>query len=244
MKKTIILALSSVFLLLAGALSARAQAPDELQAFQDAAGGQSILFRGKQAARYNFPANGNPYWEKADFQRGDILFEGNLYRNVLLNIDALAQRALVHVESGPFAVALPPALTQTLTINGRRFEGIGPGEGLPEGFYEVLGQGPERVYKNVTKVLNSTVGDHNGDTIGYYDNNYRSDVMRHFAIQRNYYFRDREGYFSRIRNRRALIRKFPERQKEIRRAVRDILASSPDSDFDSVYEVILYTASR
>lgn len=242
--KKVYLIIVGLSALLAGSVSVRAQVPDELQSYQSAAGERSILFRGKQAARYNFPANGNPYWSKSAFERGDISFEGNIYRDVLLNIDALAQRALVQIGSTPFAVALPPALTPSLTIGGRNFEGFGPDEALPEGFYEVLGQGPERVYKHVIKVLNSSVGNHNGDTIGYVDPNYRSEVMRHFAIHRSYYFRDREGNFSRIRNRRALIRKFPaDRQKEIRRAVRDIQPGQ-ENDFDSVCETILYTASR
>ena len=244
MKKTL-LTLSSVFALLVICLPGRAQeASPELQAFQDAAGERAILFRGKQAARYSFPANGNPYWSKAAYEPGDVTFEGNLYRNVQLNIDAVEQCALVQIASSPFAVALAPALTPSLTMGGRRFEGFGPGEALPEGFYEIIGQGPEKVYKHVDKVLNSNVGNHNGETIGYVDENYRADVMRHFAIHRTYYFRDKDGNFSRIKNRRALIRKFPDRQKEIRRAVRDALSNSSYRDFDSVAEVILYTASR
>ena len=230
--------------LLAGGPPARAQAPDELQTFQGAAAERSILYRGKQAARYNFPANGNPYWERPEYRLGDVTFEGNLYRDVLLNIDALNQHALVQIVDGPFAVALPPSLTPSLTMGGRRFEGFGPDEALPEGFYEVLGQGPERVYKHVSKVLNSTIGNHNGDTIGYVDPNYRSDIMRHFAIRRTYYFRDREGNFSRIKNRRALIRKFPDRQRELRRAVQEATSGSRDLDFDSICEVILYAAAR
>lgn len=243
MKKVYLIIVGLSFLL-AGGPPVRAQAQDELQSFQGAAAERSILYRGKQAARYNFPANGNPYWEKAAFERGDVTFEGNLYRDVQLNIDALSQHAIVQIAGGPFAVALAPALTPSLTMGERRFEGFGPDGALPEGFYEILGQGPEHVYKHVFKVLNSTIGNHNGDTIGYVDENYRSDIMRHFAIHRVYYFRDREGNFSRIKSRRALIRKFPDRQREIRQAVREATANSRNRDFDSVCEVILYTASR
>lgn len=229
--------------LLAGSPPVRAQVPDELQTYQDAAAERAILYRGKQASHYNFLANGNPYWASAAFETGDVTFEGNLYRDVQLNIDALAQRALVQIASSPFAIALPPTLTPTLTIGGRRFVGFGPDEALPEGFYQILGQGPEHVYKRVDKVLNSAVGNHNGEDIGYLDEDYRSEIIRYFAIRKTYYFRDREGNFSRIKNRRALIRKFPDRQKEIRQAIRETM-SYFSKDFDSFCEVVLNTVSR
>ena len=239
--KKVYLIIVGLSVLFAGGPPVRAQATDELQIFQGAAAERSILFRGKQAARYNFTANGNPYWDKAAFERGDVQFEGNLYRDVQLNIDALAQRALVQISGGPFAVALAPALTSFLTMDGRHFEGFGPDEALPEGFYEILGQGPERVYKHVIKTLDSSIGNHNGDTIGYVDAHYRPEVLRHFTIHRTYYLRDGEGNFFRIRNRRALIRKFPDRQREIRQALRSLPAGS---DFDTVCETILATVSR
>ena len=59
----------------------------------------------------------------------------------------------------------------------------------------------------------------NGDPIGYVDPGYRSDVHDYYAIDRTYYFKDMEGRFSRIRNKRDLVRKFPERRSEIRKAV-------------------------
>ncbi len=243
MKKAVIIAISSVFALLAGIQPARAQVPPELEIYQQKAGDRSILYRGKQGARYNVLANGHPYWSTTDFQSGDVLFEGNLYPNVSLNIDALAQRVLVQLANGPFAVALTPDLTPSFTMGGSRFVGIGPGGSLPEGFYEVFGEGPEQVYKQVTKMMNSNTQNVNGDTIGYYDENYRNDVTRHFAIHKSYYFRDAEGNFTRFKSRGALIRKFPERKKQIRQAVNAFRQHS-DLDFDGFCKLVLNTVSQ
>ena len=236
-----ILFFTATFLLFSGTL----QAQDELDIFQEAAGDVSVLFRGKQATRYTFSYNGNPYWERPDFQSGDIVFEGNLYRNLPLNVDAREQRVLVRKFSGVTAVSLTPVQTPSFTIGDRRFVGIGPGEALAEGFYEVFGTGEKKVYKRVDKVLSEAVADMNGSAIGYIDPNYRSDVYRYFAIKTTYYFRDAEGEFSRIRNRGSLLRKFPsESRKVIRRAVKAAGIGSSKNQFDDFCKAVLNAAAR
>ena len=235
--------ISGVLALLACLQPARAQVQDELQAFQQSAGDRSILYRGKQGTRYTFLANGHPYWSQPAFERGDICFEGNFYRNVPINIDAVAQRTLVQLEDSPFAVALIPEHTPSFTMGQRSFVGIGPDGALPEGFYEVFGDGPVHVYKHVEKQLNSNTQNVNGDIIGYYDPDYRSDVTRHFAIHKYYYFRDAEGNFSRFKGRAALIRKFPDRKK-IRQGVSAIRGNQPEFSFDDFCKAVLYTAAQ
>ena len=231
-----------IIALLCCVLPAQAQVKDEIQRYQQAAGDRSILFRGEQATVYAFPANGNPYWDNDEFWPGDIVFEGNLYRDVLINVDARAQRALVRLSSGPFSVALAPGLVSSFNMGWRHFEGFGPGEALPEGFYEVFGEGPEKVYKHVTKSLAFNLNHANGDLIGYDDPNYRSNVYRYFAISRPYYFRDAEGRFSRIKGRNALLRKFPERRKELRRALDE--AQLGPKEFDASCVLVLKLTAR
>lgn len=243
MKKTNYLLLGCISFLLAGTPPARAQAPDELQAFQQAAGDRSALFRGRQAVRYTFQVNGNPYWYFPDFERGDILCEGNFYRDVPINIDAREQRALVQLSSGVFAVALSPAQAPSFTMGKRRFIGAGPGEALPEGFYEVFGNGPEHVYKHVVKYLNSSVANMNGDPIGYYDPDYKSHILRYFALRATYYFQDADGNISRFKGRGALLRKFPGRRKEIRQALQAAGMDRSSIPFDSYCEAVLNSAS-
>lgn len=244
MKKSlpILLCLAAFFL---SVRPLNAQVPDELEIFQQASGDHSVLFRGKQATRISFPANGNPYWEQPDFMSGDIVFEDNLYRDVLLNIDAREQRALVKKALGVAAVALPPSLTPSLTIGDRHFVGIGPGEELAEGFYEVFGSGPEHVYKRVDKILTESVNDVNGREIGYYDEHYRSDVYRYFSLKTTYYFRDAEGDFSRIKSRGSLLRKFPSaKRKDIRKAVKAAGIGSSKANFDAYCKAVLNAAAQ
>ena len=224
------LLLSGSLLVLLLGLPARAQTPAEVQSFQQEAGDRSILFRGKQATFYRFDANGTPYWDNTGFKRGDIVFEGNTYYEVLIDIDAYFQRALVHLESGPFAVSLTPDRTPSIVMAGRRFAGFGPGEALPEGFYEILGDGREQVYKRIDKYVQSSLNNVNGSPIGYEDPNYRDDVFRYFAQECTYYFRDAEGRFTRIKSRGALLRQFPERRRELRKALKELHIRRDDFD--------------
>ena len=242
MKRAVLLTICSVSALLVGSLTAPAQVPAELEAFQAAAGARSSVFRGKQAARYTFPANGHPYWAQPAFETGDMIFEGNLYQHVVANIDAAEQRLLVRMTGSPVAIALAPAQVSSFTLGERRFVGIGPGESLPEGFYEVFGQGPEQVYKHVQKRLESSVNDVNGSTIGYYDEDYRPDVTRYFYYIATYYFRDAAGQFTPFKGRGALIRRFPDRKRQIRQGLRAAFAGRPD--FDTYCKMVLQIAAQ
>lgn len=230
--------------LLAACVAARAQQA-ELEAFQQAAGDRSALYRGLLAENSTVPANGHPYWDTPEYLRGDIVFEGNLYRDVPLNINAQTQHALVRTSNQVFSIMLSPVQVSALDIDGRHFVGIGPDEGaLPEGFYEILGQGGVCVYKHVDKRLQSSVSDSNGDRIGYYDPNYRSDIFNYYAYLSAYYFRDRDGQFTRIRNRGALLREFPDKRKMIRKAVQDAGLLQPGSSFDAFCKAVLNLAGE
>ena len=232
-------------LLLPGGRDAAAQdRREETLFFQQAAGMRTVLLRGKQAARYDYPANGNPYWISAEYLNGEVEVEDKRYYDVPFNIDAVTQRLLVRVGDSQVAVALPPGRVKTIDADGRHFVGIGTDGPLPEGFYEVIGNGAERVFKNVTKVLNSSADNLNGETIGYNDPNYRHDVSRYFALRRSYYFQDAEGGFQRIRNKAALLRCLGPRKKEVRQAVRDRGIDLRGMDFDLYSRMILELAAR
>ena len=222
-----------------------AQVPPEVKAFQDAAGSGSVLFRGKQAKAYERPANGNPYWSSPNFVPGEVVFEDRFYDDVLVNIDAITGNVLVRKASSPLAIELPEASVSSVTAGDSRFERVADGvEGIPEGLYEVFGKGNERVYKHVSKRLLSREQNMNGAAIGYYDPGYRSDLHDYYAIFKTYYFKDRDGRFSRIRGKGALNRKFPERRSEIRKALSASGYDTQGIDFDDYCKLVLSIVAR
>jgi hypothetical protein len=242
-----IINLSVLCALLLACLPAKAQMVErpEVRQFRESAGERSVLYRGREAPRYNFRANGHPYWSSPEFKQGGILFEGNFYDNLPVNIDAAAQLVLVRLASGQASVALSPAQVDTLRIGDRCFIGRAQGDRqLPAGFYQVLGDGPEQVYKRVDKRLHSAVNNVNGAIIGYNDPDYDSSLTRHFAIETLYYFRDREGRFSRFKGKSALLRKFPANKREIRAALREAGLDGNGTDFDTYCLGVLKAAAR
>lgn len=230
-------------ILLAGLHLCAAQDADrQVRSFQQEAGDYSILYRGLQAPRYEFAANGHPYAGSPDFVLADIVFEGRLYRDIPMRIDAVAQRVVVRVPSGQVFIALPPAQVDEIRTDGHRFTGIGPDSdtGLPEGIYELFGEnGPERVYKLVQKRLRETTTSVNGTRIGYYDPDYNPALVNYFELSKAYYFCDAEGRMARIRGRGALLRHLGDRKAAVRRVWRDAGLNGPDADFDQCCRLAL-----
>ena len=221
-------------------MTAAAQAPPELRSFEQAAGNGSVLFRGKQADTYGNPANGNPYWSSTTFVPGEIVFEGRFYDDILVNIDAITGNVLVRKDGSPIAIELPEGSVSSIALGSIRFERVPDGvEGIPGGLYEILGDGDLKVYKHVTKQLKTGVQNMNGDPIGYVDPGYRSDINDYYAISRIYYLKDRDGRFSRIRNKRDLTKRFPERRSDIRKEL-----STSTLDFDAYCLRVLSIAAR
>ena len=147
--------------------------------------------------------------------------------------------------AGRHTVALSPAQVDTLIVGDRCFVGRAQADKeLPAGFYEVIGEGPEQVYKHVDKRLHSSVNNVNGAIIGYNDDNYDTSLTRHFAIATSYYFRDRDGHFSRIKGKSALLGKFPAQKREIRAALRAAGLDSNRTDFDTYCLGVLNAAAR
>ena len=227
---------------LLGAPGARAQDSPEYRDFRRIAGDQSALFRGRIAERHEtITANGHPFWSTREFLSGDITVDGRTYCDVPINIDVLTQQALVRLSNGVFSIALEPAQVSSILLNGHRYVGVSGESDIPEGFYEVIGQGPEFVYKQISKTLASSTNNVNGEVLGYVDPNYNPKIMRYFAYSVRYYFRDREGRFFRFRDADGLIRHFRDKKKELRKAARKL--EQDRKDFDLVCQVILNTAA-
>lgn len=210
-------------------MQASAQDYVERSAYQEEAGELAMLYRGRQGIKYQFSYNGTYYWDGTEFGTGDVFYHGKLYRGVRMNVDAVQQQLLVAYTHTITPVALPTEEVLWFTIDGRRFDNLVKQghEEMRAGFYEVIGEADGcRLYKANFKTVTNSVENVNGNTIGYDDPNYRSNVYTYFAYKPQMYFMDAQGRIIRLRSRRSIFKQFPGRARDLRRQAHAELADT------------------
>ncbi len=184
--------------------------------YAEAAKEKSMLTRGALAPEYHFLHNGTWYAESKEFKAGDVLYNGRLYRNVKLNIDAC--KNLLVVQTG-VVTATVPDYVEYAVIDGQKYVNLrfqNRVENAPEGFCKVEFEGPIAFYSLVQKTISNSTGYHNGDDIGYVDPDYKAyiqmgdrevSVDTYFLYSKKFYA-VKDGVCVQIRNRRKFLKLF------------------------------------
>ena len=76
-------------------LSLGAFAQTETTQYMKEAGTLSTLYRGRMPVHYPYIYNGTYFWNTKTFQKGSVLYNGKLYENVFVNVDASRQELQV-----------------------------------------------------------------------------------------------------------------------------------------------------
>ncbi len=208
-----------LLLFLPGPAMLRAQSADEAFFRQEAAGA-SILYRGHQAYAYNIHYNGTYWWSDSEFKTGDARYNGKLYRDLLLNIDAARQELLVRNAVGQGGKVLSREFVDWFSLDGRRFVNLASrfGQDAPSGYWEVLSDGKTKFLRRVTKTL---LKDYNGEKrqmIGPgepYDSRIHETFVRDVA----YCVITEAGELIPVRSKSQIRNLFPAQRKEIRRHI-------------------------
>jgi len=193
MKRTLSTFYSAVFLLLC-AFPTFAQDYRERSDFIDDSSGRSVLYRGRQAIRYNVPFDGTYFWDSPEFVEGTITLDGKLYDGVMVNVDAFAGE-----------VQLMPPGTRTAIVPAREHvDGASMGDvkfvnllkkgyGVAPGFYEVVSEeNGFTVYRLVKKALLADLS--NAAATGY---------AHEYFDDKELYFLEKDGLLVPIGRRRA-----------------------------------------
>lgn len=153
------------------------------------AGPLSTLYRGKLPVQYPYQYNGTYYLEGKQFQRGSVYYNGKLYENVLVNLDASKQELQVKVSENVSGVVLFREWVNYFTMGEHLFLNLQYLEysDAPEGYFELVKDGKVPLFRQVKKVFTSRVGNHNGQDIGYYDPDYNYSLTNYFSKQEKYY---------------------------------------------------------
>ena len=172
-KRTILVALA----LLSLAASAFAQ--------EDTESAFATIFRGKLPATYPYRHNGTYYWDRKEFQQGDVWYNGRLYRDIFLNVDAVSGELQARPVDGVIAVVLVTDQVAWFTMGEKPFVNLrylGWPE-APEGYFEVVRDGETPLLRRVSKTLRT---DSNGSSyaIGYEDPDYDYTVNNYFRFSR------------------------------------------------------------
>ncbi len=156
--------------LLLAAPAMRAQ--EEIQRMSDT---PPMLYRGMVAKSYPSNFNGTPYWDTLGFQKGSVMYNGRLYEDVLVNVDAEEQKLVVRQTMD----------TAPTNPDGRQVEWFTWGDAFfvnlqyldipaQSGFYQLLSDSAPAIFKRVDKAPGVTTGNQNGPLIGYIDPHYKS----------------------------------------------------------------------
>ena len=125
----------------------------EGQSFLEEAGSGAAIFRGRQATRYNIVYEGTYFWDSVDFLQGKVMWDSKIYDGLTLNIDAVAQEALVYPPGTGTAVVMDRDHIDWLEMGGTRYVNLSKkGYAVDRGFYEVVHEGSDgTVYRHLTK---------------------------------------------------------------------------------------------
>jgi len=194
-----------LFLLVTGTVQARTD--DEYSRFMEAAGNRSVLFRGRQAVQYgNIRYNGHYYWDSPQFRKGAVMFDGRLYDDVYMNVDANSKNLLVRSDIGSLVIELNRDDVEWFDIEDRHYVNLqreGEYGNVEAGFYILLKDGPSPVFERVDKNLESGTINYNGkDGIGYDDPQYDDRVLNAFVMDRRFYT-VKKGKLKRINAKKA-----------------------------------------
>ena len=177
-KRTILLALA--LLSLAGTAAAQSE---------DSEGIYAGVFRGKLPGVYPYKYNGTYYWDRREFQSGDVLYNGRLYKNVYLNVDAYLDELVVRPLENASAMVVFRDQVAWFTMGPKTFVNLrylGYTD-APEGFYEVLRDGETPLLLKVEKRLRFDGSNGGLNMIGNDNENYNSQIHDFFARLERFY---------------------------------------------------------
>ena len=181
----------------------------------------SMIYRGRVAVPPPYVYNGTPYWDTTGFKSGKAMFNGRLYEDVLLRVDA--STGLVHVRPDMTYAPSIPERDQLSWIEraGVRFvnlqyQGI---RGSEPGFYEVVFDGSSTLLRRVNRRFRTASGDHRM-LIGYDDPNYNPNCLSFYDYSDAFYLLTEEGRLVKLDNKGSVSRQFRSRASELRRHMR------------------------
>ncbi len=121
----------------------------------------AVIFSAPTAQRYPFMHDGTYYAFSDAFLANDLYYNGKLYKDVELNLNANSDELVVKAPEGGKNVVMNRDMVEWFTLDSKKFIGVKDGEyeDLPGGYYEALYEGEGLVLKKITKMFKEGVED-------------------------------------------------------------------------------------
>jgi hypothetical protein len=200
------------------------------------AGDALMIYRGRKAIHYAFQFNGTFYWESPQFLMGDVVYNSKKYEGLMLNIDANLQQVQVRHPVSAITVALNTSYLTSFNIGEKRFIG------RDGGIYEIIYDGPITLLRQITKTLMRDIHLRNGESIGYYDPNFKENVFYYFKYNSTLYCL-KDEILTPVRRERDILRLFPDRKNEIKAFVKRSKVSPRRNFEEYCIKVLSYAES-
>ena len=221
-------ALSAVLLILA--LSSLL-APDRLRAqdsetlysrYKDKSDMYLPLFRCRVSMGYEYPYNGAYTWDIDGFMEGEIMYEGKLYKDILLDINAHSQDVLLKNGNIFFSMTPPREGVQYFTRGTRKWLNLHDWgyPNAPEGFFELLYRNGDEMLLGRVDRISKQEANVRAEFLGPYTKPFNPSLTTYFEYSRKVFVLTPDGQMHRIRNKNAFLRLHKDRRAEVRRHMR------------------------
>jgi len=114
------------------------------------------LYYGIEHLGYTQKMNGTPYFESTEWQKGNVIYNNVLYKDVMLKYDLAADELIVLHPNNFFGVTLVTDKVQSFTISNNEFIYVPARNKLglkQSGFYQVLVNGKLSILAKRSKVI-------------------------------------------------------------------------------------------
>lgn len=190
-------------------------------------GSRAAIYNGKEQAKYPSIYKYHPYYQTTEYQTGEVVLDGRLYPQVKLRLDLYTEELIIQTPDTKYNIILPEEGVDHAYIGTSYITTRLPyreQNRLPKGYFVRLYESPRYgVWEKNTSILQEKI-----------DN----QTLEYSFIQRKHFYVRVDAKYHAIRNKRALLKLFPEKRKELNRYIKEEALDFKNSPADSYIKVV------
>ena len=166
-------------------------------------GNEASIYSGILHNRYSSDINGIAYYNSEDWQRGEVIYEGVLYKSVLMKYDLVKDQLIViSNDTSGVSIGLFSPRVKQFAFSGSTFIRIDNNNAgiIQSGFYRQLTIGKVTALARVKKIISEKIIDNR--------------IVRYFEVNIKYYV-FKEGKYFYIQNKNDLFNVLKDHKKEV-----------------------------